>query len=462
MNIPLAFGDYKGRSGAVNAMEMVNMMVEPDQQGGAAAYSIVGTPGLKEFVDIGIEDGVRGKYYWDGELYCVVGTSVYRVNVASRAKFSVGTINTDTGPIRWMENANQIGFIDHLYGYVITKSDKSLAQITDADFPVPLSCCCKDSYGIVVEKDTGRLWRSGVNDFTAWDSLSFTTAEYEPDNLVGVIDSPDSLIVFGVETATSYYNSGDSTFPFDPRPGANIKIGCGATHSIAEGDNLVFWLDNRGQVRMLSGFQQEVISTLQVDYRISQLGGFSNAQGFTYSQQGHLFYVLIFPSDDLTLVFDVTTRQWHRRTSADGRWRASCLAQSGSSVFVGDYENGKIYKLDPDTYTDNSDHIRWEFTLQNVNSDQKEITHDLLQIKCESGVGETDNSEPYAWMVYSDDDGRTWSHEKWFSMGKVGEFKKLIRFHALGQSRTRVYKFGGSAPVKRIFTAARLEGTAID
>lgn len=457
MNIPLAFGDYKGRSSAANAMEMVNMMVESDQEGGAAPYILTGTPGCKVHADVGEEARGRGGYRYNGEIYCVVGASVYRVNVASRAVFSVGTIGTDAGPVRWMENPGQICLIDGEEGYVITKSDRGFAKITDADFPVPLSCTFKDGYGIVVEEGTGRLWKSDINDFTSWDSLSFTTAEYDPDNLVGCIASPDSLLAFGVDSIQSYYNSGDTTFPFDSRPGASVQMGCGATHSIATGNNLVFWLDNHGVVRMLSGYAQQAISTDQLEYRISQLGDYSDAEGYTYNQEGHFFYVLRFPSDNLTLVYDVNSSAWHQRTSGNGAWRAAWVAQAGSEVFAGDLNNGKIYKLDPGTYTDNADAVRWFFTAQNVNSNRHMISHEMLELHVEAGTV-TDTSDPQIWLQYSDDDGRTWSREKWKSMGKAGQFKKRIKFFNLGQSRSRIYRFGGSAAVKRNIISLRLDG----
>lgn len=459
MNIPLAFGDYKGRSGAANAMEMVNMMVEGDNEGGAAPYTLIGTPGCSEFADTGSEERGRGGagFHFDGELYCVFGSSVYRVNVASGAVFDVGSIGTDKGPVQWMENPEQICFIDGEKGYVITKDGKSMAAITDEDFPEPLSCTFKDGYGVAVEKDSGRLSVSDINDFTSWDALSFATAEYEPDNLVGCIASPDSLLAFGVETIQSFYNSGDTTFPFDSRPGASVQIGCGATESIARGENLVFWLDNHGKVRMLSGYSQEVVSTDQIENRIAQFNSIYDAQGYCYSQDGHFFYVLCFPSAGVTLVYDQSTGQWHSRTSGDGAWRPAWIVQAGRTVFAGDRSNGKVYKLDPETYADGGEEIRWFFTAQNVNSNRHKISHELLELHIEAGAIEAID-DPRLWMQYSDDDGRTWSREKWRSMGRAGQFKKRIVFRNLGQSRSRVYRFGGSDAVKRQVISLRLEG----
>lgn len=463
MNIPLSYGDYKGQSGALNASEMVNMMVQPDQQGGKVQYGVVGTPGCKVFADTGEEAAGRGGYPHKNTIYTVTGNKVYAVNTTSKTYEQIGTVSTVSGLVRWVENPEQIAFIDDSGGYVITKADNTFEQITDEDFPTPLSITFKDGYGVVVEKDTGKQYVSAINDFTSWGALSFATAEYEPDNLVGNIASSDSLFAFGEKTVQVYYNSGNSTFPFDPRPGANLEIGCGATHSIARGENIVFWLDNHGVVRQIAGFQQSVISTDQVEFRIAQLTDFSDATGFFYSQEGHSFYVLMFPNAGVTEVYDITTGLWHKRSSGanNGRWRPAWIAQAGQTVLAGDYNNGKIYELDTGTYTDNGDHLRWFFTLQDINSGQQKIAHDMLELKIESGVGLVSNSDPQFWLIYSDDNGKTWSREKWRSMGKIGEYSKRARFYNLGLSRSRTYKVGGADPVKRVIASARLEGRVV-
>ena len=465
MNIPLTFGNYKGRSGAANAMELVNMFAEADSQGGAAPYVLHGTPGCLEYVDIGRVGEGRGGYSIPGKTFVVVNKYLYLVDTTNATKQYVGELSTSIGTVQWAENPDQLMLIDGLYGYVITKANNNFKKITDADFPTPKACAFKDGYGVVVESSTGKFYVSAINDFTSWDALSFATAEFEPDNLVGCISTHDSLFAFGVTTTQPYYNSGNSSFPFDNRPGANMTIGCGATNSPARGKNLMFWLDENGIVRQLDGYSQSTISTPQIAYMISNLSDFSDAKGFVYTQDGHTFYVLVFPTGKLTLVYDATTGNWHKRTSYanDGRWRPSWITSRGNRVFAGDYSNGKVYQLSNTTFTDNGEPIRWFFTLQNVNSDNKMVAHDKLEIEIESGVGlvSGQGSDPKLWMQYSDDGGKTWSTEKWRSMGKIGEFKRRVRFYNLGRARSRVYRIGGADPVKRCAIDASLEGRVL-
>jgi len=87
----------------------------------------------------------------------------------------------------------------------------------------------------------------------------------------------------------------------------------------------------------------------------------SDAIGYTYSQAGHEFYMLTFPTEDVTWCFDLASQLWHRRAWRDPvtgiyhRHRSNCCAVFGDDIIVGDFENGKIYKLSQSVYTDDGD-----------------------------------------------------------------------------------------------------------
>jgi hypothetical protein len=461
MNIPLTLGSYKGRSNASNAQSLVNIMPEMDTQGGVSPFFLTRTPGCKNLLGTGyVKDG-RGGYAYRGNLLVVVGNRVYQIDTGALTITQRGTIDTSTGPIMFAENPDQVMFIDDTEGYVFTKATGAVAKITDLDFPTPKAVAWKDGYGVVVAADTGKFFVSAINDFTDWDTLDFTTAEFEPDNLISCAVGSDSLLAFGEKTTQVYYNSGNATFPFDNRAGANFNVGCGATYSAASQFGFVFWLDDTGQVRMLNGYTPAVVSTPQIDYRISRLSTFADAIGHIYKQEGHVFYVITFPTDKLTLCYDIVTGQWHERTSypGDGRYRAAWIAQDGEKVFAGDYGNGRIYLLDSETYTDDGQPIRWFFTTQAQHGDNNMIQHGMFEIKFDSGVG--GDEDPQVYLQYSDDDGNTWSKERWRGIGKIAEFKRRTRWYALGQARSRIYRIGGSDAVKMNAVMARLEAQAL-
>ena len=55
--------------------------------------------------------------------------------------------------------------------------------------------------------------------------------------------------------------------------------------------------------------------------------------------------------------------------------------------------------------------------------------------------------EPLLFLRWSDDGGHTWSNFHERGLGLTGNFQKLARWRALGQSRNRVYEVSYDDPV---------------
>jgi len=72
-------------------------------------------------------------------------------------------------------------------------------------------------------------------------------------------------------------------------------------------------------------------------------------------------------------------------------------------------------------------------------------------------IQDNQGREAYLMLRWSDDCGETWSNQLTASMGKVGEYKKRVKFFRLGQSRDRIFEISISDPVKRVITGANLE-----
>ena len=137
------------------------------------------------------------------------------------------------------------------------------------------------------------------------------------------------------------------------------------------------------------------------------------------------------------------------------------MVEDAGTVYVGDYANGRIYKLDQDTFADNEDDgIRRTFTTGMVyDQDERRILfHHALELDIDRGEADAtgQGSDPMIMMCYSDDSGHTWSHELWESIGKIGEYKARVKWEQLGESRNRVYKFYFTDPVKCEVVAAHI------
>jgi hypothetical protein len=132
---------------------------------------------------------------------------------------------------------------------------------------------------------------------------------------------------------------------------------------------------------------------------------------------------------------------------------------------VGDYENGKLYALDPEVYTDDGTPIIRLRSAPHLSSGLKQVRHNSFQLDLETGVGLTtgQGSDPKAVLRWSDDGGHTWSNEQHASIGAIGGYKTRALWRRLGQSRDRIYEVSISDPVKVVMIGAELgleEGTA--
>jgi hypothetical protein len=394
-------------------------------------------------------------------LYSVIKDKFVSTNVNTLETTEHGTI-TDAEGRAWIErNANsQIMIATGEVGYVYNWADDVFGQIASENFPGAASLTFQDQYGVSVDPDSGRLRNSGLNDFTKWDALNFVTAEAAPDNLLSIISDHQEIIGLGEYTTEIYSNVGDVDAVFQRLQGGFLEVGVNAPQSIAKITNVVLWLDDRLQVRLLESYSPSIVSSPAISYQLQQLAKTDDAIGMAHIWNGHAFYVLTFPTAKRTFVYDLTasamagTPLWHELSSyplnSENRWRGNALLQSGDVTYIGDYSNGWIYTLDEDTHTDNLQPMKRIWTTSSVQDVdlRRVLFHHELELEVEPGVGTNDEELPEVAMQYSDDGGKTWSNELWESIGSIGEYKNRARWHGLGESRNRIYMFTISDDVK--------------
>ena len=214
---------------------------------------------------------------------------------------------------------------------------------------------------------------------------------------------------------------------------------------------------------MNQGLQITRISTPQVDYQISLMSVKTDAIGFAYTHEGATFYVLTFPSDNLTLVFDTSTNVWHTRASGvnEARHPVNCAVQFASKIICGHYSNGKLLYYDYDKYTDDGEMLIRRRRMKAVDVERRQMFHYGLEVEFEAGVGlqTGQGSDPQAMMRFSDDGGHQWGYEHWVTIGKVGIYRNRARFKKLGRSRDRIYEVAVSDPVPVRILSAYLDAT---
>lgn len=470
MKTPILGSAYVARS--VNAADarMINLFPELVPEGGKEPAFLNRAPGLKLKISVG-SGPIRGMWVFGGNLYVVSRNKLYKVD-SSYAVTELGTVSGTSGPVSMVDNGIQLFIACNGPSYIYNSQTNVFAQITDGDFPGAVTVAYLDGYFVFNEPNSQKIWVTGLLDGTSIDPLDFASAEGSPDGVVGIIADHREIWVFGTNSVEVWYDSGNADFPLSRIQGAFNEIGCAAPYSIAKMDNGLFWLgkDARGQgiVYRANGYTGQRISTHAVEWQIQQYEDMSDAIGYTYQQDGHSFYVLIFPQSDTTWVYDVATQAWHERAGFDNgdftRHRSNCQAFFQGDVLVGDYENANVYSFDLNDFSDNGSVQKWLRSWRALPTSQNNLKRSAqhsLQLDLETGVGLNlgQGSDPQVVLRWSDDGGHTWSNEHWVSIGKIGEFYRRAIWRRLGMTmkiRDRVYEVSGTDPVKIAIIGAEL------
>jgi len=459
MKIQFASNSYQSRSLPISAQRLVNLFPEAQPSDAKSPVALFGTPGLVLWTTCS-PGPIRGMHVMGSYLYVVSSNTVYRVDNAGSAT-NIGSVS-GSGPVTMADNGTQCVAVTTLGSYVITQT--AVTQITDVDFHQASSVTVLDSYHIFSRADTGQFFISSLLDATAYDALDFATAESNPDNLVRAFADHQELWLFGENTTEVWVNTGAADFPFERRPGAILEYGTAAKFSIAKFDNSIAWLGDDLIVYKANGYQAERISHHGIEAAIAGYTTVDDATAFSYTDQGHNFYVLNFPTEGATWVFDAATGLWHERESRPsgvsiGRWRADNGAYFAGKNLVGDYVTGQIWQLDMETYTEGSDAIVRSAAAPVLWNDTNRAFMSSFQLDIESGVGLStgQGSDPIISLDWSDDGGFTWSNEHFAAMGQIGQYRQRVKWYRLGTFRQRVVRVSVSDPVKCVVIGAYAE-----
>jgi hypothetical protein len=226
-----------------------------------------------------------------------------------------------------------------------------------------------------------------------------------------------------------------AAFPYAPISGAVVEWGLAARWSVAKLFNsVVFLAKNREgevSVTMMAGYQPQRISNEDLEYVINKYSTVADAVGFAYKSSGHSFYQLSFPTAGKTWLFDQDTGLWSELEygSLGARHRAEFGVEFLNKSIVFDYENGNMYRLDPDVNTDNGEPIVKELIGRHI-IDEETISIGRLWLDVETGLG----NSPQAMLSVSKDGGHTYGSERWASLGAVGEYTTRAIWRTLGQA----------------------------
>lgn len=472
LKLPFVGPSYQARSLNADAQRTLNCYVELDNASPRAPATLYGTPGTVRKLAFPTAP-VRACFKEGAYSWWVAGNTVYRVDAAYTAT-AVGTIGTSVGEIGIASNGGQILIVDGAAGWLVNVASSTLTSISDPEFPNGVRrATYQDGFFLVAGDGTGKFYiNERPNDGSQWNGLDFASAEGSPDNTIGIISDHREVWLFGELSAEVWVNTGNADFPFQRAGNVFIEHGCAAAGTVAKADNTVFWLgaDDKGAgiVWRADGYTPVRISTHALEKALGEYSTIADAFAFTYQQEGHIFYVLTLPAAGVTWCYDAATQLWHERawrnpdTGRLLRWRANCSVFAHGEHLVGDFENGNVYALRLDAYTDDGAPILRLRRTTSTEMLQQRMFYAALQVDMETGVGTAtgQGEAPLLMLRYSSDGGHTWSPERTATVGALGQYGARARFNRLGSSRNRVWEISMTDPVKFAVFGAVLEAQA--
>ena len=470
------------RSPFTNRERCVNLNCEVSEVPGAKAQIVMyARQGLRNSVSTGLGRS-RAFFEQNGRTFEVKGSTLIEwLDTNPMTYTSRGTIADDGLQATISSNGVELFVTGGGNGYILTLATNVLAQITAAAFPGASMGAFLDGYFIALKPNSRQINVSGLYDGATWPADAYTVISNDTDNLVGIIVDHNQLWVWGGQNGHLYQDTGNPTFPFEQTlsPGSQVETGLAAPFSLAQLDNAIFLLDanSRGQgtVYRLQGYLPQRISTHAVEFAIEGYATIADAIAWTYDDQGHSFYVLYFPTAGKTWQYDVSTGLWNEMTFYNSTTGIEEAHRGSAHVFafgkhlIGDRANGKLYEASIDAYDDDGEPIERIRQCPHVSVEQKWIFYKMLQLDMEVGIGldgipppasgdpDPVGYNPKVMLQYSDDAGNSWSNARWMSAGRLGQYKRRVRWLRLGKSRDRIFRVKMTEAVKTNWIQAFIE-----
>jgi hypothetical protein len=455
----------QGKSPVVTAQKHLNLYAEIIPAGEEETrVAFYGTPGLELFTSTLGDTPIRGWIAVGDYIYLVHRGTFWQIDNAG-TNTSRGTIGTTSGAVYLAYNGVQIAIVDGggARFYVYTIATLAFDTVTANLIGTPIDITYQDSYGILGFAG-GQFQLTDLSDFKTLDALDFATAESNPDGLVRVIADHGEVILFGSNTVEFWGNSGGQDFPYTNQRGSSLEFGLAAPRSLVKyNDSLAGLFKNemgQVQVMMMAGHAIKPISTPEIDYLINSYSAVADATFYSYMLAGHPMLQANFPSAGKSWLYDHLTGLWSPLESGlDGmRHRGEMRVDYLNKPRIADYENGNIYTISADAYTDNGTAIKRQIVGRHI-SKQGRMSVSRLELNMETGSGlaSGQGSDPQA-MLRVSKDGHTWGNELWRSIGRIGEYCARVFWNRLGSSMKGFwFEITITDPVKVVFTDAFLD-----
>lgn len=425
--------------------------------------------GYRRVVEVNATGVGRGIYASNklNKMFAVIDNGIYTFDSAL-TKTLVGNTTTSSGDVFISENNNttnggEVAFSDSQNLYIYKNASNSVVTLTGAALnfrPGYLSYQNGRFVSPDLDSNQWRLSDPNQSSSTAnWpnDAQHVGAIQTKPDFAVGCIRFPgrgNLLLAFGKTVAEHWTDLGLNLFPYQRSTNTNLDYGCLNPATIAESENHVCWLainEKSGPTIMYTdGGDINHLSTDGIDFKLATLTNPANSYGFMVRLDGHLFYVITFPTDNLTYAYDFNAKAFYTLTDEDmSYFIAKRVAFFNDEYYFVSINDGNLYQLGTQfntyDYGDGNVHQipRIRILPEIKLPDQSRFIAGYLGFKIESGI--TSDTQVVELSVSKDSGvsfgnfqsitlptlGHRQNRLMWWQMGAANTLTPQLRFYGL-------------------------------
>lgn len=481
---------YAGKSLIASGQQCINLYPEVnDKLSAPAPLTYYQFPGNELFGTPNVAGINRCIYRTSkGTVYTVIGGTVYLLQT-NGALLAIGGIPNRASQVYMADNGLAVVIVDgSSEGWAIDMTSNDFGSIIDPSFYGADQVRFLDTFFVFNRPDTNQFYISlSMVDFTllttgtSFDPLDIAAKSGFADPIVAILVIQKNLWLIGELTTETWIGTGAADFYFQQVQGTFINHGCIAPYSAATTDVVGFWLmqDLQGKniIIRTKGYDVEEVST---PYLVSQFNTYEttgDAIGMILQIEDHAFYILAFPTANITWAMELTTGywfqlgKWNLDTESFDRYLANGCCYAFGYVMVAHYSNGKIYKLNAQLATDQGEDMKFIRTfLHMVGSEFNRVIYKNASLNIEPGtslvpLGDANDAagdtEPEILLSWSDDRGKTFGTPLPQSLGRQGQFLTDPQWNRLGMARDRIFKAEWNGPVITALNGAFVEAVPL-
>jgi hypothetical protein len=467
MQIPILNGIFVDNTPELRTSYPVNLVPVPKDSGISGGFLRPGDGLVANGTGPGID---RGGVNWQGRLYRVMGTKLVEIDSAGIVTVlgDVGGPITEYVTFDYSFDLLAIASGGRLYYW----NGTTLVQVTDPDLGLVLDVVWVDGYFMTTDGEF--LIVTELNNPTQVNPLKYGASEIDPDPVVALLKLRNEVYALNRNTIEVFDNVGGEFFPFQRIEGAQIQKGVIGTFGCCVFvENIAFLGSGRNEapgIYLGANATANKISTQEIDNLLLEYTEIELAKVKLEARNDKNHQHLYVHLPNKTIVFDASatsvlgTPVWFTLTSTIvgfEQYRARNIVWAYDKWNIGDPQTNNIGYFVQNIGSHWGEQVRWEFGTLIVYNEGKGALMQQLELVSLTGNIALGKS-PKISTSYTVD-GKSYSQEKFISVGMIGNTTKRIAWFQQGHMRNwRIQRFNGDsdAHVSYVRLEAQLEPLA--